>query len=111
MKQLFIITILCLTVSFQSHAQRHFPGQKGMQFTYGIVDGINYNTQNFCFGVALSTYTKNRNRWVIGGEYLQKHYAYKEAFIPKIQYTAEGGYYLNFLTAFRQTVFFSVLNN
>lgn len=108
MKQLFIITILWLTVSFHSHAQRYLPGQQGIQFTYGIVDDINYNTQNICAGAAFSTYTKNRNRWVIGGEYLQKHYVYKEVFIPKIQYTAEGGYYLNFLTALRQTVFFSV---
>lgn len=36
-----------------------------------------------------SVYTKNANRWVIGGEYLHKKYDYKDMQIPVEQFTAE----------------------
>ncbi len=110
MKTLLMILGLCLLVSFQSKAQRYLPGQKGFQLTYGSVDDkpIGKFKDNFHCGFKYSVYTKKKNRWLIGAEYLQKQYNYKEATIPKEQYTAEGGYYLNFLAAFRQTVFLSV---
>lgn len=56
---------------------------------------------------AYSVYTKNANRWVIGGEYLEKRYDYKDVRIPIQQFTAEGGYYLNFLSDRRKTFFLS----
>lgn len=101
---------LCLFVSSLGMAQRHLSGQKGFQLTYGSVDDnpIGKFKDNFHCGFKYSVYTKNKNHWLIGAEYLQKIYTYKEASIPKVQYTVESGYYLNFLNAFRQTVFLSV---
>ena len=86
---------LCLT-SFQAHAQRYLPGMKGLQVTAGMTDGVHWNAgSDFAYhiGAAYSVYTKNANRWVIGGEYLHKKYDYKDMQIPVEQFTAEGGYY------------------
>ena len=43
---------------------------------------------------------------MIGGEYLHKKYDYKD--IPVEQFTAEGGYYLKFLSDRRKTFFLSL---
>ena len=101
---------LCLT-SFQAHAQRYLPGMKGLQVTAGMTDGVHWNAgSDFAYhiGAAYSVYTKNANRWVIGGEYLHKKYDYKDMQIPVEQFTAEGGYYLKFLSDPTKTVFLSV---
>ncbi|MDD4109047.1 MAG: conjugal transfer protein TraO [Prolixibacteraceae bacterium] len=102
---------LCLALIGQAHAQRYLPGQKGLQFTASAVDGFNLekgDKQAFSGGIALSTYTKSGNRWVFGGEYLQKSYQYKTELIPTLQFTLEGGYYYKFLSNPGKTFFFSV---
>ena len=100
----------CLTV--QAQAQRYLPGQKGLQFTVGTVNGFNLKplSQDFAYhaGMAFSQYTKNGNRWVFGGEYLEKHHPYKNIGIPQTQFTAEAGYYLKFLSDRSKTLFFSL---
>ena len=101
---------LCLT-SFQAHAQRYLPGMKGLQVTAGMADGVHWNDNTdfaYHIGAAYSVYTKNANRWVIGGEYLHKKYDYKDMRIPVEQFTAEGGYYLKFLSDRRKTFFLSL---
>lgn len=106
-----LLFILSLALIGQAHAQRYLPRQKGIQVTGGCVDGCNLQKkdgQAFFGGVALSTYTKNGNRWTFGAEYLQKLYEYKDKLIPLSQITAEGGYYLKFLSDPSKTVFFSV---
>jgi len=113
MKKLTIILCFVLFLnSFQTQAQRYLPGQNGLQFTAGTVNGFNLNAQSpdfaFHLGVAFSTYTQNRNRWVFGGEYLEKRFAYKDLSIPQSQFTAEAGYYLQFLSDRSKTVFFSL---
>lgn len=111
MKRITLLIILSLALIGQAHAQRYLPGQKGIQVTGGFVDGFTVEKkdgQAFYGGIALSAYTQNGNRWVFGGEYLQKNYAYKDKFIPLSQITAEGGYYLNFLSDRSKTLFFSV---
>ena len=45
-------------------------------------------------GFAVSGYTKRANHWVAGVEYLLKNYGYRGTFVPRAQFTAEGGYYL-----------------
>lgn len=98
---------LCLTFN-QAHAQRCLPGMKGLQITGGMADGVHWNSKSdfaYYFGAAMSTYTKNGNRWVVGGEYLEKHYPYKDLQIPVSQFTGEGGYYLNFLQTGRKPFF------
>ena len=111
-KHIFIMMLfaLCLT-SFQAHAQRYLPGMKGLQVTAGMTDGVHWNANTdfaYHIGAAYSVYTKNANRWVIGGEYLEKHYPYKDLQIPVSQFTGEGGYYLNFLSDRKKTFFLSL---
>ena len=58
---------LCLTFN-RAHAQRCLPGMKGLQVTGGMADGVHWNSKSdfaYYFGAAMSTYTKNGNRWVI----------------------------------------------
>lgn len=109
-----IITLafsLSLLFAGQAQAQRYLPGQKGILATGGFVDGFTLEKkdgQAFFGGLALSTYTKNGNRWVFGAEYMQKSHEYKDILIPVSQVTAEGGYYLKFLSDRSKTLFFSV---
>ena len=63
------------------------------------------NNGGYSFGSALSTYTKNGNKWVFGGEYLLKNNPYKDTAIPVAQFTAEGGYYFKILSDARKIVF------
>lgn len=111
MKRIVLFIILSLALIGQASAQRYLPGQKGIQLTGGCVDGFklkNEDGQAFFGGIALSTYKKNGNRWVVGGEYLQKQYMYKNIFIPVSQITVDGGYYYKFLSDPSKTVFFSI---
>ena len=111
MKRIVLLMTLCLALIGQAHAQRYLPGQKGLQFTASAVDGFYLekgDKQAFAGGIALSTYTKNGNRWVFGAEYLQKSYLYKTELIPTNQFTAEGGYYYKFLSDRSKTFFFSM---
>ena len=76
-----------------------------------MADGVHWNDNTdfaYHIGAAYSVYTKNANRWVLGGEYLEKLYNYKDIKIPVQQFTAEGGYYLNFLSDRRKTFFLSL---
>ncbi len=104
---LFIGILFALCLHFnQAHAQRYLPGMKGLQVTAGMADGVHWNDNTdfaYHIGAAYSVYTKNANRWVIGGEYLHKKYDYKDMQIPVEQFTAEGGYYLKFLSDRRKT--------
>lgn len=61
----------------------------------------------YYFGAALATYTKNGNRWVVGAEYFNKEYEYKNVTVPVSQFTGEGGYYIKILYDRRKTVFLS----
>lgn len=103
---LLIVAMLALCMG-QVSAQRCLPGMRGMELRGGLVDGIQ-KPLNYYAGVGLSTYTKNGNRWVFGAEYLNKQYEYKSIQIPKAQITAEGGYYLNFLSDHSKTFHLSV---
>ncbi|WP_236263826.1 conjugal transfer protein TraO [Dysgonomonas sp. Marseille-P4677] len=103
--------IVYLALIGQAHAQRCLPGQKGVQFTASAVDGFHLekgDKQAFSGGIALASYTENGNRWVFGGEYLQKSHQYKTELIPAVQFTLDGGYYYKFLSNPGKTFFFSV---
>ena len=104
MKRLSIIIsfALCLVFIDQAHAQRCLPGMRGIQVTGGMVDGFHSsdkkNKLGYYFGMSVATYTKNANKWVFGAEFLNKYYPYKMERIPVSQFTAEGGYFLKFLS-------------
>lgn len=106
-----IITVLCLCqLSNMVYAQRYLPGQKGIQLTGGMADGYKKPGKPesaYYFGAALTTYTKNGNRWIVGAEYFNKEYEYKNICIPVCQFTGEGGYYMKLLSDRRKTFFLS----
>lgn len=112
MKYVFIyMVLLCLSLTGQAHAQRYLPGMKGIQVTGGLCDNMYlHNGDGFGYhiGVAMATYTKNANRWVVGCEYLEKKYSYKNDLYPVAQITGEGGYYMKFLSDAGKNVFASL---
>ena len=106
-----LIIIMCLALFGQAHAQRYLPGMKGIQVTAGAVDGFKLSRQDgqaFSLGAALATYTKSGNRWVFGGEYLQKNRRYGDMYIPISQFTGEAGHYFKFLSDNPKTFFLSL---
>ena len=48
---------------------------------------------------------KGGNKWVYGVEYLQTNHDYRSTTIPAAQFTAEGGFYYNFLSDAKKVVF------
>lgn len=70
-KHIFIMMLFALCLHFnQAHAQRYLPGMKSLQVTAGMADGVHWNSNSdfaYHIGAAYSVYTKNANRWVIGG--------------------------------------------
>lgn len=110
MKQsILILTALLALFAGQAHAQRCLPKMRGVELRTGMADGF-YSDANraetgYYFGAALATYTKGGNKWVFGGEYLLRNYPYKDIRIPMAQFTAEGGYYYNFLSDARKIFF------
>jgi hypothetical protein len=109
MRKFLFFLIASLALIGQANAQRCLPGMRGIQITAGMVDGfynrVNQNETGYYFGAALSTYTIGGNKWLFGGEYLQKYNPYKDTRIPTTQFTAEGGYYVNVLSDVNKTFF------
>ncbi len=107
MKQItFIITIvMCLFFSKDVVAQRMLPGMRGLQIIGGLTNPYQSDSKwgGYC-GLGISTYTKAGNKWLFGGEFLQKSYPYKTEQIPLSQFTVEGGYYRRILSDPTKTV-------
>ena len=99
---IFIVTLLLgIIFTNQAQAQRYLPGQKGIQLTGGLTGKIStsFNKEPaYYIGVALSTYTKKGNRWVIGIEGINNDFQYKERIIPVVRFIGDGGYYFKLLS-------------
>ena len=107
MRKYVIAIIAAVSLSLtggQAKAQRCLPGMKGLELRGGLVGG---SSGDFYLGTGMSVYSWRASRWVFGAEYLQKSYRYKDMSIPRAQFTAEGGYYLNFLSDASKTFFLS----
>lgn len=108
---LLLVAMLALTIG-QAKAQRCLPGMKGVQFTADMVDGFyskaGSNDAGYTFGLAVSTYTKGGNKWVLGAGMMQRYYPYRNTRTPLTQYTAEGGYYYNFFSCPRKIFFLNL---
>lgn len=107
MKKIFLIVFIVAAFLGQTNAQRYLTGQKGIQVSFGAVNGINPG-QTFYLGAAITTYTKKGSHWVFGGEYLQDQMDYRLIHIPISQFTAEGGYYYGFLSDLRKKLLLSI---
>jgi len=108
----FLLAALCLVLVDRAHAQRALPGMRGLELRGGMADGFHSsahrNETGYYFGAAMAVYAKNANKWVFGGEYLNRWYPYNEGRIPVAQFTGEGGYYFKFLADGSKTVLFSL---
>ena len=104
---LFVTLVSLALFSGRAHAQRCFPGMKGVELRGGFVEGSR-SPLNYYTGFAVSGYTQKADRWVAGAEYLQKNYGYRNTSIPRAQFTVEGGYYLEVLSDPSKTFFFSI---
>ena len=106
-KYIAIIIASLALFTGQAHAQRCLPKMQGIEVRADMADGFNLGGKDggYSFGAALSTYTKKGNKWVFGGEYLLKNNPYKDTKIPVAQFTAEGGFYYNFLSDAKKMVF------
>jgi len=104
---IFLTLTLCFASADAVFAQRTLPGQRGLQLTAGSVNASKLQ-DGFYSGIAFSQYAKGADRWVFGVEYMEKRHTYKGIKIPQSQFTAEGGYFLNFLSDPRKTVFVSL---
>ena len=103
-----LVAVVPLTLfSGQAHAQRCLPGMKGVELRGGLAEGSKFPLNHYV-GFAVSGYTKKANRWVVGTEYLLKNYGYRSVAVPRAQFTAEGGYYLKFLSDPSKTLFLSI---
>lgn len=101
-----IMTFVSLALSGgQAYAQRCLPGMRGVELRGGLVGGA---SGDFYLGTGLSVCNGRADRWMVGVEYLQKSYEYKDMSIPRAQFTAEGGYFMNFLSDASKTFFLSV---
>lgn len=108
MRRLFVAIIIAVSLALsggQAYAQRCLPGMKGVELRGGLVSG---SSGDYCLGAAMSVYSARANHWIFGAEYLHKSYGYRDMSIPRAQFTAEGGYYLNFLSDASKTFFMSL---
>ena len=110
MKRFLLLLVASLALcAGQADAQRCLPKMRGIELKTGMADGFYSHASRaetgYYFGAALSTYTKGGDKWVFGGEYLQRYNPYKESRIPTAQFTAEGGFYYNFLSDARKIFF------
>ncbi len=107
MKKIFLIVVTLVVFLGQTNAQRYLTGQKGIQVSFGAVNGINPE-RAFYVGAAIATYTKKGSHWVFGSEYLQEKMDYRLVQIPVSQFTAEGGYYYGVLSDPRKNMLLSI---
>lgn len=108
-KFLLILTALSALTIGRANAQRCLPKMQGIEVKANMADGFysadKSHSAGYSFGIALSSYAKGCNKWVYGVDYLQTFSPYKDIRIPVSRFTAEGGFYYNFLSDKRKIVF------
>ncbi|MGL5914392.1 MAG: conjugal transfer protein TraO [Bacteroidales bacterium] len=105
MKGIIAISFLLIFLLSEknSSAQRYIAGMRGVKVNAGITDEV-----GFFVGGGYSFYTKSKNRWVFGAEYLQNTYEYSFGDVPLSQFTVDMGYYYQFLSDASKTFFLSI---
>ena len=73
-------------------AQRCLPGQTGVQLGGGACGGFllrdKYGAWSFHAELSVVRYVRKTRYWEFGAGYLRKDYPYREAMLPKEQFTA-----------------------
>ena len=99
-KVLFIVTLLSVLFMGRAEAQRCLLKMRGIELKAGL-----NGADGYVLGATLSSYAKGGNKWVYGVEYLQTNHPYRSVNVPVAQFTAEGGFYYNFLSDAKKVVF------
>lgn len=99
-KVLFMAMLLSVLLAGRAEAQRCLPKMRGIEVKAGMT-----GSDGYWLGAMLSSYARGGNKWVYGAEYLQTNHPYRSVNVPVAQFTAEGGYYYNFLSDATKTVF------
>lgn len=111
-RAIFILLLaLCVIFRYEAHAQRALPKMRSIELRGGMVDGFCTSANKdagYYFGIAMNRYAKHADKWVFGAEYLSRYNPYKGTRIPTVQFTAEGGFYYNFLSDARKIFFFYI---
>ena len=97
---IILVALLSVLSMGRAEAQRCLPKMQGIELRAGLNEADGY-----VLGAALSSYAKGGDKWVYGVEYLQTNHGYRSTTIPAAQFTAEGGYYYNFLSDAKKVVF------
>ena len=100
---IILVALLSVLSMGRAEAQRCLPKMQGIELRAGLNEADGY-----VLGAALLSYAKGGDKWVYGVEYLQTNHGYRSTTIPAAQFTAEGGYYYNFLSDAKKVVFFYV---
>lgn len=107
MKRFIILLTLLVLCIAPLKAQRCLPKMKGIELKGGFVDAIR-KPYDFYGGASFFIYAQGASRWVFSIEYLSKKYSYRDIFIPKAQFTMEGGYYFKILSDPSKTLFLNI---
>lgn len=100
MKKIVMLFVLVVAFTTTMHAQRLLPGQRGLQFSFGLLisESNLFDNGNFIAGVSLTINHKRANHWLVGLEYSKKYFAYRAEQIPVETIAFEGGYMVNIFT-------------
>ena len=99
-KKLFILLAAAglLGPAAELSAQRCLPGQTGVQLGGGACGGFllrdGYGAWSFHAELSVVRYVRKTRYWEFGAGYLRKDYPYREAMLPKEQFTAGAGYFV-----------------
>ena len=96
----FLVTLLSVLLAGRAEAQRCLPKMRGIELKAGL-----NGADGYVLGATLSSYARGGNKWVYGVEYLQTNHDYRSTTIPAAQFTAEGGFYYNFLSDAKKTLY------
>jgi hypothetical protein len=89
MRRLTVAAGLLALCALPAAGQRYLAGMRGVQAMGGLIErGSGYYLHG-----GYSWYTREKNRWAGGAEYLQRSYGWEAGSIPLAQLTAEFGYY------------------
>ena len=96
----FLVTLLSVLFMGRAEAQRCLPNMRGIELKAGL-----NGADGYVLGATLSSYARGGHKWVYGVEYLQTNPDYRSTTIPAAQFTAEGGFYYNFLSDAKKMLF------
>ena len=109
-----IITLTCIVLfvgTIEGFAQRCLPKQWGVELSGGWGDGyplIKNRSMDYSLGLSFFRYAQNQNKWMIGIEYMEKHFCYKCNTVPVSQFLMPVGYWYNLFTNRIKSIFFNL---